>query len=110
MASTAWRPDACISAIVCRHDASDRRSTPLESTAEEILHDGSAVDVPRLARDVVALRRSEEERESRDVVGPRDPPGRRQAQDRGTGVALGERPLAARGRFAAARVDAARAD
>src|SRR5262252_5562824 len=32
MASTAWRPDACISAIVCRHDASDCRSTLLEST------------------------------------------------------------------------------
>src|SRR5256886_1956229 len=41
IASTAWRPDACICAIVCRHDASDWRSAPLASKAapmvEEIL-------------------------------------------------------------------------
>src|SRR5262249_54291728 len=31
MASTTWRPDACIAAIVCRHAASDMRSAPLPS-------------------------------------------------------------------------------
>src|SRR2546427_12221718 len=33
MASTAWRPDACIAAMVCRHEASSWRRAPAESTA-----------------------------------------------------------------------------
>ena len=33
MASTAWRPDACIAAIVCGHDTSIRERAPAGSTA-----------------------------------------------------------------------------
>src|SRR5262249_10970919 len=31
MASTAWCPDACIAAMICRHDASSRRRASAES-------------------------------------------------------------------------------
>src|SRR5262245_12118237 len=39
MASTTWRPDACICSIVCRHDVSDRRSASLASTAATMVEE-----------------------------------------------------------------------
>src|SRR4029450_2931359 len=73
-------------------------------------HNGPAVDVPRLPRDVIALRGREEQREMRDVVRTRDAPGRGKAEDGRGRITLGERALAAGGRFAPARVDAAGTD
>src|SRR4030095_14403378 len=74
------------------------------------MHHGPAVDVPRLTGDVIALLGGEEQRQAGDVIGARDAAGGRHAYHRRGRIALGERVLAARGRFAAARIDAAGTD
>src|SRR3989441_950402 len=112
-------PDRSLSAIVVTITFSparvDRKTTREPSIvarggARLSVHHRPPVDVPRLPGDVVALLGREEQRQARDVVGTSDATGGRQRQHRGGRVALGERALAPRGRFAPARVDAAGAD
>jgi len=62
--------------------------------APRSVHHRSPVDVPRLTGDVVALLGCEEQRQTRDVVGPSDATGGRKRQHRGGRVTLGERALA----------------
>src|SRR5712691_6908294 len=112
-------PDRSLSAMVVTITFSPARvgrQTTRESSivarggARLSVHHRPPVDVPRLPGDVVALLGREEQRQARDVVGTSDATGGRQRQHRGGRVALGERALAPRGRFAPARVDAAGAD